>query len=843
MDLQKEIVDWLKTLKGWQTELAFKILTKKITEDDLSDLVKMVKSNSGFSNKEFPNFLNTENQTQTRLLALEAVENIENLAPRNPLKFDKDKNLTVIFGSNGTGKTGYTKIIKKISGKPQAKALKPNVFNPQENGKCVVKYSIDNKENEIEWSINDAHVSDLGTIDVFDTTTGNNYIEEANTTTYTPNFIKLFKALSHYYSIIQSKLETERNGLVKTLPTILNEFALTEKAKQYNSLNKGQTQEILERNFSWDAENEKIRLELEKRLKEKDPTKTASDIRKQKFEVDKVIKEISAAFEAVNNEALDKIKALKVDSIGKRKISQQSAIAIADKSNLNGVGSSVWKALWEAARSFSIQEAYKNEEYPNVSNDSKCVLCHQPLDKDAQERLKSFETFVKSTLEKEAVDAEKKYSDRINALPERLQKEILATKCAAANLNEDWLNCLDNIWEQIKTRANSIKSSTETAIDDKFILDNIKILKSIAQDYEKSAEQFDKDAKQFDRNKASKELLELNAQKWCFNQLDQIYKEVGRLIKVAEFDKWISQCNTRAITSKSSQISETAITEEYVKRFNSELSALNAKKIKVELVKEKAVKGTITHSLRLKGIDGYKPSEVLSEGEHRIIALAAFLADVTGGNNNNPFVFDDPISSLDQRFEEKTVERLLELSKTRQVIIFTHRLSLLGQLNEKCESKSINIIGIRKENWGAGEIGTTPLFAKKTIPALNKLKDERLARAKKIYTELGSEEYYPLGKALCSDLRIIVERIVEIDFLADVIQRYRRSVNTKGKVGKLVKIKKEDCDIIDDYMTKYSSFEHSQPDESPVEIPEPEELENDIKALLDWLSEFNNRKN
>ena len=56
---------------------------------------------------------------------------------------------------------------------------------------------------------------------------------------------------------------------------------------------------------------------------------------------------------------------------------------------------------------------------------------------------------------------------------------------------------------------------------------------------------------------------------------------------------------------------------------------------------------------------------------------------------------------------------MIELSKTRQVIVFTHRLSLLGQLNEKCDSKLIKIIGIRKEHWGAGEIGETPLFAKK----------------------------------------------------------------------------------------------------------------------------------
>lgn len=841
MDIQKDIIDWLKTLKGWQTELAYRILTKKIENTDIDDIITMAKSNIGFEDKDFPNFINSNTEKQIRLLSIESIQNIESLAPRNPLKLEKDKNLTVIYGSNGSGKSGYTKIIKKISGKPRAINLKSNVFNPNPNGKCLVKYSIDGVEQEKEWSINDSHIIDLRTVDVFDTTTGNSYVDEENTMTYTPQFVKLFTALSHYYSKIQEKLEQEQSKLTKTLPNLPNEYALTDTAKIYNNLRKEYTEQQLANILLWDKEKEQERLDIEKRLKEKDPAKSASDLRKQKLEIDKIIKEISDAYSQINTEAIKEIKALRNNAISKRKISKDSVQVIANKSELQGVGSQVWKSLWEAARAFSLQEAYKTKDYPNVDIEARCVLCHQPLNADAKERLLSFETFIKSQLENEAIQAEKKYSEIISKLPIRINREILSTKCIAANLNEDWLNCLVNIWQQIETASNSIKQDVDVTIDAKFISDNVDILNTKSATYEKSAIQFETDAKQFDRVKASKELLELNAKKWSSEQKENILKEISRLKKIADFDLWISQCNTRSITSKASLISETAITEEYVKRFNSELLALNAKKIKVELVKQRATKGTVTHSLKLKGINGYKPSDILSEGEHRIIALASFLADVTGGNNNNSFVFDDPISSLDQQFEEKTVERLIELSKTRQVIVFTHRLSLLGQLNDKCDSNSIQIIGIRNEHWGAGEIGDTPLFAKKTNSALNNIKNDRIAKAKKIFNEQGSEAYYPYGKALCSDIRILVERIVELDFLADVIQRYRRAVNTMGKIQKLAKIKKEDCDIVDDFMTRYSFYEHSQPTETPIEIPEPAEIEKDVDKLSLWLTEFNSR--
>ncbi len=71
-------------------------------------------------------------------------------------------------------------------------------------------------------------------------------------------------------------------------------------------------------------------------------------------------------------------------------------------------------------------------------------------------------------------------------------------------------------------------------------------------------------------------------------------------------------------------------------------------------------KGKITFGLNLVGAHGSHGLDyILSEGETRIAALAAFLADTTGSNQLAPFIFDDPISSLDQDFEERVVERLV----------------------------------------------------------------------------------------------------------------------------------------------------------------------------------------
>ncbi|NTW99359.1 MAG: hypothetical protein HGB35_05430 [Geobacteraceae bacterium] len=120
--------------------------------------------------------------------------------------------------------------------------------------------------------------------------------------------------------------------------------------------------------------------------------------------------------------------------------------------------------------------------------------------------------------------------------------------------------------------------------------------------------------------------------------------------------------------------------------------------------------------------------------------------------------------------------------------------------------------------------------------------NERLARARKAYEEIGLAEYTVLAKALCSDIRITIERLIEHDLLADVIQRFRRPINTQGKLHKVAKITPNDCEYIDAMMTKYSKYEHAQPVEAPVELPEPDDLEQDLKGLKAWLEKFTIRE-
>lgn len=75
----------------------------------------------------------------------------------------------------------------------------------------------------------------------------------------------------------------------------------------------------------------------------------------------------------------------------------------------------------------------------------------------------------------------------------------------------------------------------------------------------------------------------------------------------------------KRISETSPNDKATLITDVFVQRFNDELKALGAARLKVKLIKSKVSKGKVLHILQLYGT-AHNPNEVLCEGENRIVS-------------------------------------------------------------------------------------------------------------------------------------------------------------------------------------------------------------------------------
>jgi energy-coupling factor transporter ATP-binding protein EcfA2 len=841
---------WFSERPQWLQVVATRLLQKtEFTDEDVAEIAALCQQEADGklpkATCSFPASAFSQAAAGTlRLCSISDVEGVNALAPKKPLEFGKG-NITVVYGNNGSGKSGYVRLLKHICGARDIGTLHRNVYkHGSTTQKACISFEQDGTPKSHTWS-GQGICDDLNSVDIFDTSFGKVFVSSEDEVSYEPPVLSFFSSLILVCERVATALDAEVNRHQSKKPNIPADKKSTPEGIWYESINAKTKLQDIDKHCVFSSTDEAEMQSLQQRLTEQAPSDKAKQLRKQKQHIDTLVQDAKKYLDQLSDENFKRIIAAKKKSILKKTAADAAAKEVFSGSELEGIGTDVWKELWEAARNYSLSAAYKEAEYPNVAEGSRCVLCHQTLAKEAKERLISFESFVKGEMHKAATVAAKEYeaaNQTVEALP---TSETLKTRIDAAGIPQDEVaSQVMEFFTQLQARKDRLPGiDSEEAIPDsppspKWIEEvnaHSKILDELAA-------KFEEDAKNDNREEIKKKLNSLQARKWLSEHRSAIDEEVNRLKLLNQIQEAKKSTNTKALSLKKGELAEALITDAFVQRFNAELKALNASQVKVELVKSKVSKGRVLHKLQLRGATQSGLADVLSEGENRIVSIAAFLADVTGKSNQAPFIFDDPISSLDQTYEEAVVQRLIELSQDKQVIVFTHRLSLLGTVRHFAEKKSIkpDVVSIRSTDWGTGEPAPIPLSQSDIKTSLNTLMNQRYQDTKKA-NENGEFEYAEiLLKSICSDFRTLVERSIENDLLCGVVQRFQRPVHTL-KLKELAKLKAADCNLLDLLMTKYSGFEHSQPAESPVELPNPDDLMADMTALKNWRDDYAKR--
>jgi energy-coupling factor transporter ATP-binding protein EcfA2 len=846
------LVNWFQERPSWIQEAARLLLAKdNLTPEDLQDLAALCQQ-QGAEPRSMQKpaalpasaFARKATGVALRLTAISEVKGIEALNPRTPLTFSQDP-LTIIYGGTGAGKSSYVRILNNVCGSKNRRKVLGDVFKEDTAPSCTIGYDFNGTAKEIAWQPSDGLRAELAGLEIYDSECGHVYVNAENEVTFEPWLLGLFQRLVDACAAVDRILETKIEALPSQKPAMPIELAATSAATWYRQLSANTTAPEVTQWCDWLPAREDELDGLHTRLLEKNPAEQAKQLRTRKTALEKLLADLSVIHNGLSTNVVTALIEGKNDASAKRKAASEDAEKVFNKAPLDGVGLESWKLLWEQARMYSEGIAYIGKTFPFTEDDARCVLCQQPLDQDAKLRLLSFETFVKGELESVAKKAEINVAALLEKLPKISTADDFTARLATLGVDDE---VLAQKLRGFRDDADATRSSLLATISQEQVpsvpsIASIDGLPNMIANLEAKAKAFEEDGKRVDKTDVQKNARELEARKWLSEQKASVEAEISRLIKVAALQAARRLTDTTTLSKKKSDLAQALVSEAFILRFESELKALSAARIKVELVKTHTDKGHVFHRIRLKNAKTVVPaSDVLSEGELRAVSLAAFVADIEGTESNTPIVFDDPVSSLDQDFEESVVARLVTLSKKRQVIVFTHRLSMLTLLEEAAKAASVptGVVALSSEPWGAGEPGETPFSTRKPEKAINGLND-RLARARKIFAEKGKAEYDLHAKGICSDVRILVERMVEDTLLNEVVRRFRRAVQTQNRIGGLAKIKTEDCQLIDEFMTKYSRYEHSQPSEAPVSLPEPDEIAADLSRLQVWLKEFSAR--
>jgi len=789
-----------------------------------------------------------DTRNSLHLDSLANVTGIDALAPRQPLAFGKGQ-LSIVYGQNGTGKSGYIRILKQACGVRDARPLLGNVFKAEPTEQlCDITYTLDGQTKTITWRPPQGANADLRTCALYDSQRADLYVNEDNEVTFEPPLISLLRRLAKTCDQVKAAINSAMDRKVSKKPELPSELVQTISGRWYSTLTHKTSKEEVDKHCAWSKEDDESLENLKKRLLTPDPAEAAKKLRKTLVHLRLLIKSLTDITAGLTEKMVAEIHAAREDAKRKRRAATDAAKLVFANAPVNGVGSETWMLLWEQARAYSEVEAYPSVTFPNIETDAACVLCQQPLAEDAKARYKSFESFVTGNLEAAAKAAEARVAQLIKDLDTVPDKKSVEQLAELAGITEvEVIGAVVDQFEKLAKRrqalVDDVKRELIPALPDDTLVNS---LLERAKKLDNQAKQFEDDAAKNNRAAIQKEVLELTARKWCNQKLSQIEDEIKRLILIEKLKLSAKSADTSGITSQSTKLSVILITDAFAARFQSELKNLGAARLRVQIEKTSATKGAIKHRISLKGTTSdVESASILSEGEFRIVAIAAFLADVESRGGSTPFLFDDPISSMDENFEMRVVSRLVTLAANRQVVVFTHRLSLMHNLSSLADKQEIQytMVGIRRLNDdNTGDVDGVPVWAKRPDKILTEMKNARIPQMKKLLDQGDNDAYYDGAKALCSDFRAVVERIYETDLLSDVVQRFRREVRTKDKHKHLPLILESDCAGLDVLMTKYSHFLHSQSDETPTPLPEFDDIKADVEGLHKWLEDWNARK-
>ena len=863
MTLLQQILAWSQGRPLWQRDaLRRLVLNGELSDDDVRILTEICKTAHGLAEPQeivpLAKDRIPEKSNGGVPVSLESIfhhRGVNALAEDQTLKFSP--NLTVVYGDNAAGKTGYIRILKSACRARGQEKILGNVVSGATPLTPVVsiKYRVGDEPESREWAGNgeDEFVS---RVSVFDTQCAAVYLTEKTDVAFRPFGLDLFDKLVRACKAVRAQLEREQgtlssNALASVQVQIPEGTAVSKLLGNITSLTNPEAVHSLAQLSS--EEDARLAL-LEKSLLDlqaNDPEKLIRQLTLRSGRLETLARHLEDVEAALSVEAVDAVFSARKKARRKSKEAKKLREATFQSGMLTGTGSEPWSTLWKTARKFSEELAYPGQAFPVLEDKSRCVLCQQDLDHAARHRLQEFENFVASTAENELRQAREAFTQQrkaftdLNVSPGVIDETLEEIRIEHELVADAITTAFSTAEERRKAVALALSKDQDLAPDCPNVPSVTGEVDALAQQIAERVSTLRTSANDDVRKQMNAEAQELRARKLLAQHEQVVLDEIDRKKRYAAYGLCIDDTKTRTITQKSTAVTRVVVTQKLKQSFQAELSNLAFRHVEVELKEAGGTEGVLYHKLVLTRAPGIELPKVVSEGEQRCLSIAAFFAELSTADDPSGIIFDDPVSSLDYRWRENVAHRLVEEAKTRQVIVFTHDVVFLLFLKQFAQEQNVEQLDqhVRQLPMGAGvcveELPWVALPVKKKIGYLKK----ELQAADKLFRQGQQSAYEKDATYLYGLLREAWERALEEVLLGGIVERFRPSVQTL-QIGTIADICTEDCMTLDAAMTKCSRWlpGHDQAAAARAPVPRPSELKEDIEALENWVSAIRQRR-
>jgi energy-coupling factor transporter ATP-binding protein EcfA2 len=850
MSLEDEVVDWASSRPTWQRAVLGRLARgESLGPSEYKEIA--AKLASGRTQAAAP--LSTADlpgaglpRRQVRLRSVQAIAHVNALVGGQTLTFGRE-GLTVVYGDNASGKSGYARLIKGIVRARHQEAVLTNIFvdRGRELPEAIVVFEVNGDGKQEQWPGHRA--AELSQVGFYDEACGDAYITADSEITYRPSALFLFDGLIRSCDGVRAALDDllTANALARTQ---LPEVPIGTKIADFVASLSGDTTEV-EIDAACaipDAAADRAAnlAQEEARLRASDPEKERGRL------VGAALKLEALACHVANVEGLVGATAERhLRATRDRARELRAAADIASSTNFEsepvpGTGTETWRALWEAARRFSEEEAYRGQPFPVVTRGVRCVLCQQELSEEAAARFAGFQAYMRDETERHAQEAEHSLQQLVTGMraltiiPAEVAVNMAALETADAQLIAVCREGLSVLEQRREALLEWVDGTGIEAIS----ID----APSSPEDGLRSAEaRLRQEAKTIDASwfeemvrAVTARRVELLGRMAIAGARRAVMEEVQRRRSRTQLETAKRLTDTTGITRKATELVRAHVTAVVRDRFTRESDRLRLERItlqdtgghKGQLFQRPAFLGAAQHP---------EMRQVLSQGEQTALGLAGYLTEAHFDESRSSMVLDDPVSSLDHIRRGRVARRLAEFAKDRQVIVLTHEITFVGDLRKAAELEDIPFSERSIERRGDGSPGMCldqyPWKARDVRERLGEL-TELLARIKRARPNWQQETYEKESAEWAGKLSETWERMINIEIVNQVVDRGTSEVRPK-KFRLLARITDDDDREFQGSYARCSQWarRHDKSPEINYVPPEIGDMEKELMLVRKWF--------
>lgn len=879
----EELISWSdqEARPHWQRDALRRLAaTGELSDADLSDLCRFVEKASGLIDDEVAGVtpLATEHLSdsatdapRTILGAIGPVRRIDRLASdQPPIKFARN-GITLVYGANASGKSGYSRIAKQLCRSLSPQELKGNVYEaaPADPPEVDLVFGIEGGEperQETTWKHGDPSPAELARISVFDTATARVYVDKDRKVEFLPYELDLLNKLALAAKALDGDFAARENAIDVAIRTPLpagytDGTAVTQalaKLVPETELADLPDEAGMRALSVWNDEKEAALQSISDEIRD-DPKVRLRSHRSAKQELENIRTQLSGHLVLLADDGIAKIKDAHTDMTTKAEAAKAAAQGLGEGMPIPEIGSESWRQMLIYARDFA-GEAFFERDDPKLVTGEACVLCQQPLEDDAASRMAKFDEYISGRTASDSQKATKDYEalvGSINALRFGTREQTKALLGVYGGLGDDHQAFVDEIalgYGVLATRLEAVKAMIEAGTFDgadameAVQADLIQKIDAALEDLRAQIDALEKaDADEERMKTLASQMAELEDAKKLSQEIEIVVARLKQLVERLKIKEARKLCASGPIARQLTARRRVILTKSLKTQLTEELDNLKLSHIPIDLSDRSAGADSVIEV----GLTAHQRvannSDVLSEGEQRALALSCFLAELIEIGAEHGIIIDDPVSSLDHSRMEAVAKRLVaEASAGRQVIIFTHNIMFHYMMENEarradipCHAEWMSSLGGTK--FGIIDDSGKPNHTKKVKQRIGELNEAKAKLYRDGYDPAVQEFRDPLT-AIYTLMRETWERIVEEILFNGTIQRFRPEVMTQS-LKHACYVPADDYPAIFEGMKRCSHHSgHDRAADLPLELPDKAQIDADLQALIDFHKKVSERK-